>query len=198
MAEPPFRQLVELLARLPGVGERTATRLAFFILESEPQYASLLGDELKDLHHKIRKCDRCQNYTTTPLCDLCSDSRRNDTELCVVARVPDLMAIERTSLFKGRYFVLHSLLSPLDGKGPATLETPQLMERLSDPALVEIVLATPLTVEGEATALFLTELAKRSGKEVSRLASGLPHGGELEFADHITLSRAFGGRKKLS
>lgn len=193
----PLAELVQLFARLPGIGERTATRLAYHVLGADPAYAAGLGRALSELHTRIRRCDRCQNYATEAQCSICQDPRRDPSLLCIVARPPDVAALERGHAFRGRYFVLHGLLNPLDGVGPEALPTERLRALIQTEPIEEIILATPLSVEGEATALFLSGELKEQKVHCSRIASGLPHGGELEYSDQVTLSRAFEGRRKL-
>lgn len=193
----PIAELVTLLARLPGIGERTAARLAYYILGAEPDYAVTLGAALSELHQRVRRCDQCGNYATQERCHICRDPRRDATVVCVVARPPDVAALERGGAFRGRYFVLHGLLSPLDGVGPEALPIEQLKAWLLRDGVQEVIVATPLSVEGEATALLLAQELKDIGVRCSRIASGMPHGGELEYTDQITLARALEGRKTL-
>ena len=195
MTNDPIAELVALLARLPGVGERTATRYAHFVLGEDRALAAALAQSLGTLHDRIRACERCGNWSTESVCRICSDPRRDGQQLCVVARVPDLVALERHGSFRGRYHVLHALLAPLDGMGPERIDLKRLLQRVRDEGVQEVVLATPLSVEGEATALYVAEGLRGAGINVSRLASGLPHGGELEYADPITLGRAFDHRR---
>lgn len=198
MAAPdPIAELVALLARLPGVGERTATRLAFHVLGSDPSYAAALGQGLSEIHSRVRRCELCGNYGAENRCGICQDLRREETLICVVARVPDLVAIERSGTFRGRYHVLHGLLAPLDGVGPDQLPLDGLVARCRQLGVREVIVATPLNVEGEATALYVAQVLKPLSVEVSRIASGVPHGGELEFTDQVTLGRALDGRKTL-
>lgn len=194
----PIAELVTLLSRLPGVGERTAMRLAFHLLGADADYAKALGDALAHLHERIRPCSRCGNYGAEAICSICRDERRDAHVLCVVHRVPDLVAIERSGTFRGRYHVLHRLLAPLDGVGPEDLSLGTLQERIAEEGVREVIVATPLSVEGEATALYIAETLASSGAKVSRIASGVPHGGELEFTDQITLGRALEGRRSFS
>jgi recombination protein RecR len=193
----PIAELMGLFARLPGIGERTAMRLAYYVLGASPDYARALGESLRDLHARVRRCDRCRNYTTETLCRICQDTHRDPSLLCVVARPQDLAALERSSIFRGRYYVLHGMLSPLDGMGPETLEIAPLAQRIQDEAIREVIVATPLSVEGEATALYLAQELRPLGIRCSRIASGLPHGGELEYTDQVTLARALDGRREL-
>lgn len=196
-SDDPVAELVALLGRLPGIGERTATRLAYHVLAGEPVYAQALSASLATLHERVRRCDECGNFTSSERCRICVDPRRDERSLCVVARVPDLLAIERSATFRGRYHVLHALLAPLDGMEADRIDVEGLVRRVRAHEVREVVLATPLSVEGEATALYLAQALRETGAKVSRIASGIPHGGELEFADQVTLGRAFDGRKDL-
>lgn len=193
----PIGELTALLARLPGIGERTATRLAFHILTQDAAYARALGESLSHVHERIRRCVECGNFGPGEKCSICLDTRRDSTVLCIVARVPDLYAIERAGTFRGRYQVLHALLAPLDGVGPADLPLDALIARIQSHGVKEIIIATPLSVDGEATALYVAQVVRGLGVRVSRIASGVPHGGELEYTDQVTLGRAFEGRRDL-
>ena len=193
----PIRDLVSLLGRLPGIGERTATRLAFHVLSGPSDYAAALGESLAMVHERVKRCTTCGNFGAEHTCDVCRDTRRNEKLLCVVARVPDLVAIERSGTFRGRYHVLHGLLAPLDGMGPSDLPLDDLVARVEREGIEELIVATPLSVEGEATALYVAEVFRDKSASVSRIASGMPHGGELEFTDQVTLGRALDGRKAL-
>lgn len=201
MLPEPLRRVVQMFARLPGVGEKTAQRFALQLMSDE-SLASELSRELAALVQNVRPCERCGNIaevdaTGAAVCGVCSDPRRDGRLLCVVARVQDLIAIERCGVMRGRYFVLGKLLSPLDGIGPDELPLPALDAKLRADGVEEVILATPPSVDGEATALLLgRELAHR-GIRVSRIASGVPHGGDLEFADQITLGRAIEGRRNV-
>lgn len=193
----PISELVSLLSRLPGVGERTAVRFAYHVLGSPPEYAQALGSQLTELHARVRRCQRCHNYTSETLCRICKDPAREAHTLCVVARPQDVAALERGSAFRGRYFVLHGLLSPLDGMGPEALDLPGLLALVQQEGVREVILATPLSVEGEATALLLAQELRAHSVRATRIASGLPHGGELEYTDQVTLARALDGRREL-
>ncbi len=201
MLPEPLRRVVQMFARLPGVGEKTAQRFALQLM-NDSTLAVELSRELAALAQSIKPCERCGNIaevdaTGHAVCGVCKDDRRDARLLCVVGRVQDLIAIERSGVMRGRYFVLGKLLSPLDGIGPEELPLPKLERRLSEDGVVEVILATPPSVDGEATALLLArELGKR-GLRVSRIASGVPLGGDLEFADQITLGRAIEGRRNL-
>ncbi len=193
----PIARLVKELAKLPGIGEKTAQRLAFHVLEAGPAYASDLADAIAGVVRDVRLCSSCQTLTDRDPCPICCDPRRDARTLCVVEGVPDLLAIERTHEFKGRYHVLHGALSPLDGVGPGDLKIRELLVRLEKEPAEEVVLATNPDVEGEATALYLTKLLKPSGIRVTRIAQGVPMGGDLEYADQVTLARAIAGRREL-
>jgi recombination protein RecR len=193
---------MSLLARLPGVGEKTAQRYALHLISDGGQLSSDLGRELMSIAENVRPCDRCGNVAELDehgraVCTICRDTRRDASVLCIVARVQDLLAVERSGAMRGRYFVLGRLLSPLDGIGPDELPLVLLHERLRSDGVKEVILATPASVDGEATALWLArELAGRE-LQISRIASGIPHGGDLEFADQITMGRAIDGRRSV-
>ena len=191
----PIATLISLLARLPGIGERTAARLAFHVLEGDEQYADALGNSLRTIHGEVTRCELCGNYGAESRCSICQDPRRNEKLVCVVAKVPDLIALEALGSFRGRYHVLHGLLAPLDGVGPDQLPLDALERRIADEQIEEIIVATPLNVEGEATALYVADALASSPVRVSRIAAGVPHGGELEFTDQVTLGRALEDRR---
>ena len=193
----PIARLVKELARLPGIGEKTAQRLAFHILDAGPAYAEALSSALLCVVRDVRCCSTCQTLTEHDPCAICSDTRRDTRLLCVVEGVPDLVAIERTREYRGRYHVLHGTLSPLDGVGPSDLKIRELLVRLETEPAEEIVIATNPDVEGEATALYLARLLKPTGVKVSRIAQGVPMGSDLEYADQVTLARAIAGRREL-
>lgn len=202
MQSPKIRRLVTLLSRLPGVGEKTAQRYVLHLLTADPQVAKDLGAELGTLHDEVRPCERCGNIADVVpgapvLCVVCTDGKRDARVLCVVGRVHDLMAIERTGAMRGRYFVLGKLLSPLEGIGPEDLPLPRLLARIRDEGVTEVIVATPPSVDGEATALLLKRELAGGGVTLTRIASGVPHGGDLEYADPITMGRALAGRMAL-
>jgi recombination protein RecR len=204
---PKARRLTQLLARLPGVGEKTAQRYLLYLLTSGTEVARELGEELARLPETLRPCVRCGNIAEVEhpaedaVCAICRDGKRDGHLLCVVARVHDLVAIERAGSMRGRYFVLGKLLSPLEGIGPEELPLAQLVARIREDDVREIIVATPPSVDGEATALLLKRELGRELEDtpltVTRIASGVPHGGDLEFADPITMGRALSGRQKL-
>jgi recombination protein RecR len=196
-------RLVTLLSRLPGVGEKTAQRFVLFLVAQESGLAARLAEELVSLSTHLRACERCGHVAEVgepgvPVwCSICLDNKRDPRQLCIVAKVQDLLAIERSGAMRGRYFVLGKLLSPLEGIGPEDLPLATLKRRLDEGEITEVVVATPPSVDGEATALLLARELAGHKLRVSRIASGVPHGGDLEFADQITLGRAIEGRKDL-
>lgn len=197
-------RVVQLLSRLPGVGEKTAQRFALFLTTTDERTARDLGRELAALRDEVRPCTLCGHVATvspdgTTICSICSDPRRDGALLCIVARVQDLLAIEKSGAMRGRYFVLGKLLSPLEGVNRDDIGIERLLARLhtGDPKVREVVIATPPSVDGEATALLLARELSALGIHASRIASGIPHGGDLEFADQVTLGRAIEGRRRL-
>jgi recombination protein RecR len=195
----PIARLVQQLAKLPGVGEKTAARLAFHILRAAPEDAAALAAAITDVKQKIRLCGVCCDLTETDPCGICADARREGGLVCVVAQPQDVVAVERTGGYRGRYHVLHGLLSPLDGIGPDDLRVAELVRRCADAAnpVTEVIFATSSTVEGEATAVYLAKLLRPLGVRTSRIATGVPIGGELEYADQLTLVRAIDGRREM-
>ncbi len=196
MTPDPIQRLVVELAKLPGIGEKTAQRLAFFILKAPKEYARDLSKAVLEVTEKVRLCSVCCALTENDPCPLCSDPQRDGKLLCVVEGVADLLAVERTREYKGRYHVLHGVLSPLEGIGPDQLRIKELLTRLSS-GVEEVIVATNPDVEGEVTALYLTKLIKPLGIRVSRIAQGVPMGGDLEYADQVTLARALTGRRDM-
>ena len=197
MATDPISRLIRELAKLPGIGEKTASRLAFHILRAPGEYARELANALVEVKEKIRLCSTCMNLTEQDPCTLCSDVRRDPSLVAVVATPPDLYAIERTGGFRGRYHVLHGVLSPLEGIGPDDLRIKELLGRVGRGELKEIIVATSPNVEGEATALYLAKVLRPLGVRVTRIASGLAVGGELEYADGVTITRALEARREM-
>jgi recombination protein RecR len=193
----PIARLVQQLAKLPGIGEKTAARLAFHILRAAPEDAAALAAAITDVKLKIRLCGVCCDLTERDPCAVCGDARRDAGLVCVVAQPQDVVAIERTGGYRGRYHVLHGLLSPLDGVGPDDLRVAELVRRCADGTSGEVILATSSTVEGEATAVYLAKLLRPLGVRTSRIATGVPIGGELEYADQLTLVRAIDGRREM-
>lgn len=194
---PSFSRLVAEMSKLPGIGRKTAARLVFYLLKQPTSEAEALAEAIVELKRRIVLCSRCFSLTEDDPCALCLDPSRDDHLLCVVEQPGDLIAIERSRSFRGRYHVLHGALSPLDGVGPDDLKIAQLEKRLEDEAISEVVVATNFSVEGEATALFLADLIKARGVRVTRLAYGIPMGSDLEFVDEATVNRAVSGRRDL-
>jgi len=193
----PIARLVVELAKLPGVGEKTAARLAFHILRAPAEDATALAAAITDLRAKIRLCSQCWDFTEADPCELCRDQRRDTGVICVVAHPQDVVAIERTGGYRGRYHVLHGVLSPLDGIGPEDLRIAELIRRCGNGEIREVIVATNPSVEGETTAIYLAKLLRPLGVRTSRIATGVPIGGELEYADRLTLARAIDGRREL-
>jgi len=195
----PIRELIEQLQTLPGIGPKSAQRLAFHLLSVGPERAQRLADAIADAHRLVRSCRECGNYATAELCPICADPGRTRATMCVVAEARDLMAIERAGEFRGLYHVLGGLLSPVDGVGPDDLRLDTLLDRVERLGVAEVVLATPPTVEGDATAEYLRALlAGRDGLRITRLALGLPVGADLDYADQVTLARALRGRTEMT
>ncbi len=197
MYEGPVQDLIEELGRLPGIGPKSAQRLAFHLLTIEFADAERLARTIVAVKEKVRFCARCFNVAEQEECRICRDARRDPTVLCVVEEPRDLMAMERTGEFRGRYHVLGGAISPIDGVGPDDLHIKELMTRIGAEDVSEVVIATNPNIEGEATASYLARLLKAMDLRVSRIASGLPVGGDLEYADEVTLGRAFAGRRDL-
>ena len=195
--EPVLHDLMQALRCLPGVGQKTAQRMAFHLLERDRQGAFKLAQSLAEVVDKVVHCETCQTLTSSTICGLCSDQRREQHLLCVVETPADVMAVEAATLFKGLYFVLNGRLSPLDGLGPADIGLDKLAARIQQGSIKEIILATNPTVEGEATAHYISEMAKKYNIKATRIAHGVPFGGELEYIDSGTLSHAFSGRSEV-
>ncbi|MDP5957931.1 MAG: recombination mediator RecR [Candidatus Marinimicrobia bacterium] len=192
---PPVEKLIEAFARFPGIGKKTAQRMAFYVLKSDNQYAVQLAEAVMDVKSKILTCSMCGGITVEDPCLICSDSKRQDDLLCIVEESSDIYAFEKTNSFRGKYHVLGGVLSPLDGIGPDDLTIDNLMSRVTNG--MEVILATNPSVEGEATALYIGKLLKEKGIKSSRLARGIPVGGALEYIDEATLIRAIEGRVSL-
>ena len=197
MYEGALADLIEELGRLPGVGPKSAQRIAFYLLDADPAQVQQLAYSITEAKARVRFCGECGRATESDPCSICTDERRDASVLCVVEESRDVVAIERTREFRGRYHVLGGAISPIDGIGPNDLRITELMQRLADGVVTEIILATDPNLEGEATASYLARILKDMDLSVSRLASGLPVGGDLEFADEVTLGRAFAGRRTL-
>ena len=197
MYEGVVQDLIDELGRLPGVGPKSAQRIAFHLLQSDPADVRRLVTALNEVSEKVRFCVLCGNVAADELCRICADARRDGSVLCVVEESKDVVAIEKTREFHGRYHVLGGAISPIEGVGPDDLRVKELFTRLASGEVTEIILATDPNLEGEATATYLARLLKPMGLRVTRLASGLPVGGDLEYADELTLGRAFEGRRLL-
>ncbi|MBM3704347.1 MAG: recombination protein RecR [Actinobacteria bacterium] len=197
MYEGAIQDLIDELGRLPGVGPKSAQRIAFHILQSESVDIQRLVESIREVKEKVKFCEICGNVSEDVQCRICRDPKRELHAICVVEESKDVQAIEKTREFRGRYHVLGGAISPIEGIGPENLRIKELMTRLADGAVTEVILATDPNLEGEATATYLARLIKPLGLTVSRLASGLPVGGDLEFADEVTLGRAFEGRRTI-
>ncbi len=195
MYEGAVQDLIDELGRLPGVGPKSAQRIAFHLLAADPTDVRRLVDALTEVKARVRFCEICGNVSQEPQCRVCRDPRRSDEVICVVEEPKDVVAIERTREFRGKYHVLGGAISPIDGVGPEDLRIRQLLQRLADGTVEEVIIATDPNLEGEATATYLSRLLRTMELRVSRLASGLPVGGDLEYADEVTLGRAFEGRR---
>lgn len=197
MFEGPVQRLIDELGRLPGIGNKSAQRLAFHLLSVDEADAMRLSAAIRDMREQVTTCERCFNVAAGELCAICRDTRRDDTVVCVVERPQDIVVVERTQEFRGRYHVLGGSLSPINGIGPGQLRIEELRRRLQPEGIKELIVATNPTVEGDATAMYLAREFKPLGLRVTRLASGLPVGGDLDFADELTLGRALLGRSEL-
>jgi recombination protein RecR len=198
MYDGAVQDLIDELGRLPGVGPKSAQRIAFHLLGTDATDVQRLADAITTVKEKVRFCDTCGNVAESEQCRICADPRRDQTVLCVVEEPKDVVVIERTREFRGRYHVLGGAIDPMNGVGPDDLRIRQLLTRLGDGAIEEVILATDPNIEGEATATYLARMLVPLGVTVSRLASGLPVGGDLEYADEVTLGRAFEGRRTVS
>jgi len=194
---PSIERLLEELERLPGVGPKSAQRIAYHILKTEPESAERLAQAIVEVKRTIHFCPRCFNFAEGDLCGICADVERDASVICVVEEPRDVVAVERTGEFRGTYHVLHGAISPIDGIGPEQLRVRELIDRLAEGAVTEVLVATNPNVEGETTALYLARLVKPLGIRVTRIASGLPVGGDLEYADEVTLGRALQARRDL-
>ena len=197
MYEGIIQELIDELGRLPGIGPKSAQRIAFHVIQSESVDVNRLVEVLRLVKERVKFCSQCFNIAEEELCKICRDVRRDDSLICIVEESKDVVAIERTREFRGKYHVLGGAISPIDGIGPEQLKIRELLTRLADERIKEIIIATDPNLEGEATATYLARTIKPLGIKVSRLASGLPVGGDLEYADEVTLGRAFEGRRSL-
>lgn len=196
-AAPSLARLIQELNKLPGIGPKSAQRLAYFIIRTPEDEAYALADAISGVKQNIIFCQQCQNLADTSVCSICADQRRNRQVLCVVEEPLDVLALERARCYLGLYHVLHGVISPINGIGPEQLKLKELFSRLTDEEINEVVIATNATLEGEATAMYISRHLPRDGIKVSHLARGLPVGGSLEYTDEMTLSRAFQGRQEL-
>lgn len=197
MFEPPIQRLIDELARLPGIGRKSAQRLAFHLLSVEDEDARRLARAIIEMREQVRLCRRCFNVTGEDECSICRDLRRDPSMVCVVERAQDIVVVERTREFRGRYHVLGGAISPIEGIGPERLRFSELLARVPSEGIKEAIVATNPTVEGDTTALYLAKVLKPEGVRVTRLASGLPVGGDLDYADELTLGRALVGRQEM-
>ena len=195
--EGPVQNLVDELGRLPGIGPKSAQRIAFYLLKAAPEDAKRLARAVVEAKERVSWCRRCFNFAEGDLCVYCRDDRRDPTLLCVVEEPRDIVAVERTQEYRGRYHVLLGAISPIEGIGPDQLKVKELLARVNDEGVQEVILATNPNIEGEATAMYLARLLKPLGLRVTRIASGLPVGGDLEYADEVTLGRALEGRREV-
>ena len=194
---PPVERLIEEFAKLPGIGQKTAQRLAFHVLDLPKEDAERFADAIREAKAKTFTCRRCQNLTDSEFCPICSDKTRNQKVICVVAEPRDVIAFERTKEYKGLYHVLHGTLSPMGHVGPDDIRIRELVKRVAEEETEEVILATNPDTEGEATAMYISRLLQPFGIKITRLAYGIPVGGHLEFVDEVTLTRALEGRKEL-
>lgn len=193
----PIQRLIEAFHRLPGIGPKSAQRLAYHILGTSEQEAAALADSVMDVKRRIRLCSSCLNITERDPCGYCSDERRDGSMVCVVEQPLDVLAIERSGGYRGRYHVLHGVLNPMDGVGPEDIHVRELVVRLQAGAIQEVIMATNPSLEGEATAMYIQRLVGPAGVKVTRLARGLPSGADLEYTDDVTLARALEGRREI-
>jgi recombination protein RecR len=193
----PVQALIDELGRMPGVGPKSAQRIAFYLLKLSKEDAQRLAEAINEVKERISFCTRCYNIAEGELCGLCLDERRDPTVVCVVEEPRDIVAVEKTQEFRGRYHVLQGAINPIEGVGPEQLRVKELLARVDAEGLVEVILCTNPNIEGEATAMYLARLLKPLGLKVTRIASGLPVGGDLEYADELTLGRALEGRREV-
>ena len=194
---PPVARLIAQFEKLPGIGHKTAQRLAFFVMSMPKEEAISFGDAIREAKEKVRTCSVCQNLSTEEICQLCASQGRDHSVICVVESPKDVIAMENTQEFRGLYHVLHGVISPIDNIGPGDIKIKELVSRLGDDEVKEVIVATNPDIEGEATAMYLSRLIKPLGILVTRIAFGLPVGGDLEYADEVTLMRALEGRREI-
>ncbi|MBQ3114909.1 MAG: recombination protein RecR [Clostridia bacterium] len=194
---PPLANLIEQFEALPGIGHKTAQRLAFYILNSPKQYAEDFAKALTEAKANIKYCSVCQNITDKDTCDMCNDNSRDKSTICVIETPKDALLIEKTHEYHGLYHILHGAISPMDGIGPNDIKIKELLNRLNNTEVKEIIMATNPNIEGEATAMYIAKLVKPLGIKVTRIANGVPVGGDLEYADEITLTKAIEGRREM-
>lgn len=194
---PPLEILVEQFAKLPGIGKKTATRLAFHVLNSSKEDAQAFAKAIINAKEQVKLCKICQNITDAETCALCESPKRDNSVICVTESPKDVISIEKTNEYHGLYHVLHGAISPMDNIGPNDIKIPELLDRLKDDTVKEVIMATNPTIEGEATAMYIAKLIKPFGIKVTRIAHGIPVGGDLEYADEITLTRAMEGRREM-
>ncbi|MDI3476819.1 MAG: recombination protein RecR [Thermoanaerobacterium sp.] len=190
-------RLIDELSRLPGIGRKTAQRLAFYILDMPKDDVINLSNAILEAKNNLKYCNKCYNFTDSDLCNICSDETRDSSTICVVSDPKDVVAMEKTREYRGLYHVLHGVISPMDGIGPEDIKIKELLERISNNDIKEIILATNPDIEGEATAMYIAKLIKPFGIKVTRIAHGVPVGGDLEYTDSVTLSRALEGRREM-
>jgi recombination protein RecR len=193
----PLERLIKAIGRLPGIGKKSATRLAFHLIKTDQQFNQELAESVRSIKEKIKECSLCRNYTDVDPCPICSDPNRDTGVLCVVEQVQDLMSLNESGEFRGLFHVLHGVIAPLDGVGPDELRLPLLRKRVSDLGIKEIILATNPTLEGDTTALYIAKLMEGLPVKITRLASGLPVGGDIEYADKMTIARSLAARRPL-
>jgi recombination protein RecR len=196
-AAEPIARLIEELNKLPGIGPKSAQRLTYYLLRAPENEVAALADAIRNLKEKLSLCSICLNITDSDPCAICRDEERDHTKICVVEEPIDILPLERTKKYKGLYHVLHGVIAPTDGIGPDELKIKELLSRLNDNQITEVILATNPNLEGEATAMYLQRLISPLGIRATRLARGLPYGGDLEYADDVTLSRALEGRQEM-
>lgn len=194
---PPLEVLIEQFAKLPGIGRKSATRLAFHILNSSYDDAKKFADAVISAKQSVKYCKECQNITDSDICMICSNPKRDKTVICVTESPKDVISIEKTNEYHGLYHVLHGAISPMEGIGPEDIKIPELLKRLNNASVREVIMATNPTIEGEATAMYISRLIKPLGIKVTRIAHGVPVGGDLEYADEVTLTKAIEGRREM-